>query len=105
MQSKSPFSNFLSDSLSRFSNFLSDSLSSVNDDIDGLTLKKIDEIGTEKLAASYINNANVAVPKVQWDKETSSKECGGPGCSDSFRRFLSGSSVFRFRLPEVLAGG
>ena len=63
MQSKSPFSNFLSDSLS-----------SVNDDIDGLTLKKIDEIGTEKLAAAYINNANVAVPKVQWDKETSSKE-------------------------------
>ena len=31
--------------------------------------------------------------------------CGGPGCSDSFRRFLSGRSVFRFRLPEVLAGG
>ena len=31
--------------------------------------------------------------------------CGGPGCSDSFRRFLSGSSVSRFRLPEVLAGG
>ena len=31
--------------------------------------------------------------------------CGGPGCSDSFRRFLSGSSVFRFRLPEVLVGG
>jgi hypothetical protein len=31
--------------------------------------------------------------------------CGGPGCSDSFRRFLSGRSVFRFMLPEVLAGG
>jgi hypothetical protein len=31
--------------------------------------------------------------------------CGGSGCSDSFRRFLSGSSVFRFRLPEVLADG
>jgi hypothetical protein len=30
--------------------------------------------------------------------------CGGPGCSDSFRRFLSGRSVFRFRLPEILAG-
>jgi len=27
--------------------------------------------------------------------------CGGPGCSDSFWRFLSGRSVFRFRLPEV----
>ena len=32
-------------------------------------------------------------------------DCGGPGCSDSFRRFLSGRSVFRFMLPEVLAGG
>jgi hypothetical protein len=32
-------------------------------------------------------------------------ECGGPGCSDSFRRFLSGGSVFRFRLPGVLADG
>jgi hypothetical protein len=32
-------------------------------------------------------------------------KCGGPGCSDSFRRFLSGRSVLRFRLPEVLAGG
>jgi hypothetical protein len=33
------------------------------------------------------------------------RKCSGPGCSDSFRRFLSGRSVFRFRLPEVLAGG
>lgn len=32
-------------------------------------------------------------------------ECGGPCCSGSFLRLLSGSSVFRFRLPEVLAGG
>ena len=32
-------------------------------------------------------------------------KCGGPGCSDSFRRFLGGRTVFRFRLPEVLAGG
>jgi len=32
-------------------------------------------------------------------------DCGGPGCSDSFRRFLSGRTVFRFRLPEVLACG
>jgi len=31
--------------------------------------------------------------------------CGGPGCSDSFRRFLGGRTVFRFRLPEVLACG
>ena len=30
---------------------------------------------------------------------------GGPACSDSFCCFLSGSSVFRFRLPLILAGG
>jgi hypothetical protein len=64
MHSKLPFSKFLSDSLSR-----------INDDIDGLTLKKIDETGTDKLAAAYIdNNALVSVPKLLWDKETSSKE-------------------------------
>ena len=33
------------------------------------------------------------------------KHCGGPGCSDSFRRFLSGRSVLLFRLPRFLAGG
>jgi DNA polymerase I-like protein with 3'-5' exonuclease and polymerase domains len=37
--------------------------------------------------------------------EASAALCGGPGCSDSFRRFLSGGSVFRFRLPGVLADG
>jgi len=31
--------------------------------------------------------------------------CGGPGCSDSFPWFLSGSSVVRFRLPGIPAGG
>ena len=32
-------------------------------------------------------------------------ECGGPGCSDSFCCFLSGSSCSWFRLPWILAGG
>jgi hypothetical protein len=44
--------------------------------------------------------------KVEWNEAGILGEvCGGPGCSDSFRRFLSGGSVFRFRLPGVLADG
>ena len=31
--------------------------------------------------------------------------CGGPGCSDSFLRFLSGSPCFLFGRRVVLAGG
>src|ERR1035441_1949113 len=46
-----------------------------------------------------------ARPSFQLPTFTECDVCGGPGCSDSFRRFLSGSSVFRFRLPEGLAGG
>jgi hypothetical protein len=64
MQDKLPFSRCLSDSLSR-----------INDDIDGLTLKKIDEVGIDKLATEYVNNnAAVAAPKLQWDKETPRKD-------------------------------
>src|SRR5580704_14270523 len=32
-------------------------------------------------------------------------KCGGPGCSDSFLRFLSGSPCFLFGRRVVLAGG
>ena len=65
-------------------------------------LKELHNRYSANLKTGYLDLLIVVAP--QNDKNVPML-CGGPGCSDSFRRFLSGSPVFRFRLPEVLTGG
>ena len=69
-----------------------------------------DRLHDSKLAQVYgilvpVRERPVGGSVKEFDHEGGGDLCGGPGCSDSFRRFLSGGSVFRFRLPGVLADG
>jgi energy-coupling factor transporter ATP-binding protein EcfA2 len=78
--------------------------------VNSLRIKSIVWVGSFVLLdqGRIVATGTSDLPFEEWTEVFGSERlagCGGPGCSNSFRRFISGSSVSRFRLPVVLAGG